>query len=116
MNDYASRLAASLQRMGVQPGERVALLLPNSPQFIIAYYGLLKLGAVIVPLNPLSSPGELAFYLSDSGAGTLITIPMFASKVTALNDQAPIQRLVVAAQQIFARPLNLIMGAGNGGR
>src|SRR5215213_6244387 len=54
----SDRFAAGVQRLGIQPGDRVALLLPNSPQYIIAYYGLLKAGAVIVPLNPLYTESE----------------------------------------------------------
>jgi long-chain acyl-CoA synthetase len=97
--------------MGVQRGERVVLLLPNSPQFIIAYYGLLMTGAVIVPLNPLSTERELAFYLADSGAETVITIPLFAQKVAALRPAAPIKRLIVARLSDFLPfPLNLLQG------
>jgi long-chain acyl-CoA synthetase len=111
MRDYVDACAAGLRRLGVRPGDRVVLLLPNSPQFMIAYYGLLKAGAVIVPVNPLSPERELAFYLADSGAATVITLPLFAPKVAALHEKAPVKRLVVAPLANFLPfPLNAVHG------
>jgi long-chain acyl-CoA synthetase len=89
-------LAFALRGLGIAPGDRVALLLPNAPPFIIAYYGILKAGAVVVPLNPLASADELAAQLSDCGAETLITIPLFAATAAALRERTPLRRLVVA--------------------
>jgi long-chain acyl-CoA synthetase len=89
-------LAFALRGLGVSPGDRVALLLPNAPPFIIAYYGILKAGAVVVPLNPLASPDELAAQLNDSGAETLITIPLFAATAAELRERSAVRRLVVA--------------------
>lgn len=94
VKEASDRLAASLQGLGVQPGDRVALLLPNSPQFIIAYYAILKAGAVVVSLNPLYTAHELLFHLNDSGATTAITIPLFLEKVSALVGQTPLQRVI----------------------
>lgn len=94
VKEASDRLAASLQGLGVQPGDRVALLLPNSPQFIIAYYAILKAGAVVVALNPLYTAHELLFHLNDSGATTAITIPLFLEKVSALVGQTPLQRVI----------------------
>ena len=68
IKELSDRFAASIQSLGIRKGDRVVLLLPNSPQFLVAYYGLLKAGTVIVPLNPLSTERELEFYLTDSGA------------------------------------------------
>lgn len=94
VKDASDRLAASLQALGVQAGDRVALLLPNSPQFVIAYYAILKAGAVVVPLNPLYTAHELAFHMNDSGAATAITIPLFLDKVTGLVGQTPLRRVI----------------------
>ena len=72
--DHASDLlAAALAASGIEPGDRVALQLPNIPQFLISYFGILKAGAVVVPLNVLLRAPEVAFHLSDSGARVLIT-------------------------------------------
>lgn len=94
VKEASDRLAASLQGMGVRPGDRVALLLPNSPQFIIAYNAILKAGAVVVPLNPLYTERELAFHLGDSGSQTAITIPLFLEKVTALVGKTSLRRVI----------------------
>lgn len=107
----SDRLAVALGQTGVQKGDRVALLLPNIPQFIIAYYALLKAGAVVVPLNPLYAERELAFHFSDSEAETAITIPLFLEKTAALRGRTPLKRIIytlVADSLPF--PLNLLQG------
>jgi long-chain acyl-CoA synthetase len=72
--DRASdRVAAALAATGIEPGDRVALRLPNIPQFLISYFGILKAGGVVVPLNVLLRAPEMAFHLTDSGARALIT-------------------------------------------
>jgi long-chain acyl-CoA synthetase len=111
IKDLSDRFAASLRSLGIQKGDRVILLLPNSPQFLIAYYGLLKAGAVIVPLNPLSTERELEFYLRDSGAETAITIPLFLSKVVTLREKTPLKHIVYSRLADFLPfPLNLAQG------
>jgi long-chain acyl-CoA synthetase len=70
--DGASSLAAGwLKDLGVGPGDRVGIMLPNIPQFPILYYGVLRLGGIVVPMNPLLKEREVEFYLSDSGAKVL---------------------------------------------
>jgi long-chain acyl-CoA synthetase len=66
-------VAASLVAAGVKPGDPVALQLPNIPQFLVSYFGILKAGAVVVPLNVMLRAPEVAFHLGDSGARILIT-------------------------------------------
>ncbi|HEY9378235.1 MAG TPA: long-chain fatty acid--CoA ligase [Jiangellaceae bacterium] len=70
--DQASALAAGvLQDRGVKPGDRVAVMLPNLPAFAVIYYGILRAGGVVVPMNPLLKAREVAYYLGDSGAGLI---------------------------------------------
>lgn len=70
--EQASQLvAALLAQHGVRPGDRVALMLPNVPHFALLYYGALRLGAIVVPMNPLLKEREVAYHLSDSGARLL---------------------------------------------
>lgn len=76
LKELADRFATALDHMGVARGDRVAIHLPNMPQFAIAYYGLLRLGAVFTPLSPLLSPGEVQHQLTDSGAETLISLDL----------------------------------------
>jgi long-chain acyl-CoA synthetase len=91
VKEASDHFAAGLQAMRVRRGDRVALLLPNSPQFVIAYYGILKAGGVIVPLNPLYTERELAFHINDSGAEIVVTAPMFLDKVTPLASRLSTQ-------------------------
>jgi len=73
LDQMSDRLAAALAAAGIEPGDRVALQLPNIPQFLISYFGILKAGGVVVPLNVMLTAPEVAFHLSDSGAAMLIT-------------------------------------------
>ena len=73
LDQASDRLAANLAAAGIEPGDRIALQLPNIPQFLISYFGILKAGAVVVPLNVLLRAPEIAFHLDDSGALALIT-------------------------------------------
>jgi long-chain acyl-CoA synthetase len=73
LDSLSDALAAGLVEFGVRPGEAVGLQLPNIPQFLVAYFGILKAGAVVVPMNVLLKSREVAFYLSDSRARLLIT-------------------------------------------
>jgi long-chain acyl-CoA synthetase len=66
--DSSARIATYLRLCGVQPGDRVGLMMPNVPEFATVYYGILRAGAVVVPMNPLLKAREVDFYLDDSGA------------------------------------------------
>jgi long-chain acyl-CoA synthetase len=79
----AARVATLLERAGVEPGDRVGLMLPNTPAFAIAFYGIMYRGAVAVPMNPLLKAREVAYYLSNSGAKALFGTPAFADEATA---------------------------------
>jgi long-chain acyl-CoA synthetase len=68
LDERAARVAGLLATAGVAPGDRVALMLPNLPQFPMLYYGVLRAGAVVVPMNPLLKAREIQYYLEDSGA------------------------------------------------
>ncbi|GAC1325150.1 MAG: long-chain fatty acid--CoA ligase [Chloroflexota bacterium] len=68
----ALRCASALAQTGVKKGDRVALMLPNCPQYVIAYFGVLRAGAVVAQINPLYTPRELDYVLSDASADTII--------------------------------------------
>ena len=79
----SARVATLLERAGVEPGDRVGLMLPNTPAFAIAFYGIMYRGAVAVPMNPLLKGREVSYYLSNSGAKALFATPAFADEATA---------------------------------
>ncbi|RLD97378.1 MAG: long-chain fatty acid--CoA ligase [Aquificota bacterium] len=102
-------LAASLQRLGVGKGTRVAFLLPNCPVYPMAYYALLKIGAIVVQLNPMYTPRELNLLLEDSGARMVITLDILAFKFEEALEQRLIDKLIVANMKDFLPfPLNLL--------
>jgi long-chain acyl-CoA synthetase len=80
LDDLSNRTATMLQARGIQPGDTVAIQLPNVPEFAIAYFGALKAGAVVLPLNPLLKKGEVAFHLKDAGAKILLATVVFQAE------------------------------------
>jgi long-chain acyl-CoA synthetase len=78
----AARVATLLERAGVEPGDRVGLMLPNTPAFAIVFYGIMYRGAIAVPMNPLLKAREVSYYLSNSGAKALFATPAFADEAT----------------------------------
>jgi long-chain acyl-CoA synthetase len=72
LNAAAARVAGGLAAIGIAPGDHVALSCPNVPGFPIAYFGILKAGAVVVPINVLLKPREIAYHLKDSNAAAII--------------------------------------------
>jgi long-chain acyl-CoA synthetase len=79
LDDRSARLAAVLRQRGLQQGDRVGVMLPNVLEFPIAYYGVLRAGGVVVPMNVLLKQREIAFYLEDSGARLLLAWHGFGS-------------------------------------
>jgi long-chain acyl-CoA synthetase len=80
LNEGAARVAGLLKDRGIQPGDRVGVMLPNVPYFGVVYYGILRAGAVVVPMNVLLKQREVSFYLSDSGARQLFVWHGFAAE------------------------------------
>src|SRR4051794_30711013 len=94
--DRASgRVAALLRAKGVAPGDRVGLMLPNVLQFPVAYYGALRAGAVVVPMNVLLKEREVGYYLGDSGAKALFAWHEFADAAHAGADATDAETILV---------------------
>lgn len=97
----AMRFSEALQQTGVKKGDRVALLLPNCPHFLIAYYGALRAGAVVVPTNPLYSEKEILFQFNDSGAECLVTLDLLFPNVEKILSQTSLKKVIVGGIQDF---------------
>ena len=91
-----ARAAGLLRANGIEPGERVGMQLPNVPYFPIVYYGALRLGAVVVPMNPLLKAREVAFHLSDAGAKVLVAWADFEDAVRPGAEEAGAELILVA--------------------
>jgi long-chain acyl-CoA synthetase len=107
--DTQSRaMAAYLQSLGLTQGDRVAIMMPNVPQYPVAVAGILRAGLVVVNVNPLYTPRELEHQLRDSGAKAIIIIENFAATLQQCIDKTPVQHVVLAA---VGDRLGLIKGA-----
>ncbi len=91
------RVAAGIASLGIAPGERVALFMPNCPQLVSAYYGVWRAGCVAVPTNPRATGPELARYLSDSEAACAIVLDRLWRDVREMALPASVRHLLVAA-------------------
>lgn len=109
LRDKAEAFAASLRDRGLQTGDRVAIMLPNLPQTVIAFWGALKAGAVVVMTNPLYMEKELTHHFGDSKPRFLITLDLFWDKIESLRDRLEIETYVVSRlADSLAFPLNFL--------
>jgi long-chain acyl-CoA synthetase len=91
----ADRFARALRSMGVGHGDRVAICLPNLPQFPIAFYGVLKAGAVAIPTNPLYTAHEMEHHLQDSGAKVIVTLDILYPTVHEVRKDTPLEHVIL---------------------
>lgn len=97
LRQHAERLAGYLQQVcGVKRGDRVALLMQNSPQFVIGFYAILRADAVVVPVNPMNLTAELAYLFKDSGAEVVLCAQELFGQVRPLLSGDPLRHAVVA--------------------
>jgi long-chain acyl-CoA synthetase len=107
LNRRANRVANGLQGMGVEKGDRVAIMLPNIPEFVYAFVATLKLGAVAVPFNTLYKGGEILHILKDSGAKVVIALTNFAPMINEIRPELPaLEQVVLTGERnlLFAHP------------
>jgi long-chain acyl-CoA synthetase len=95
LDQAAARVAGLLHAKGVRPGDRVGVMLPNAPHFAVVYYGILRAGGVVVPMNVLLKEREVGFYLSDSDARLVFAWHQFADAAHAGSDEAHADCLLV---------------------
>ncbi|MDP1611487.1 MAG: long-chain fatty acid--CoA ligase [Sulfuritalea sp.] len=98
----AERIAGWLENQGVKKGDRVLLYMQNSPQFVLAYYGILRANAVVVPVNPMNMTTELRHYVSDSGATVAIVAQDIYPQMQPLLG-AGLQQILVAAYSDYLK-------------
>jgi long-chain acyl-CoA synthetase len=95
LNELANRLANALIDLGVKKGDRVALWLPNCPQFIIGYYAILKAGGIVAATSTLYSPREVQHQLNDCEAETIIVLSLFYPVVKQIQDKTKVKNVIV---------------------
>jgi long-chain acyl-CoA synthetase len=95
--DQVRRLARSFLDLGLGPGERLAVLLPNCPQLAVSYHAILSVGGVAILLNPLLSPKEIAYQLKDSGSRKLVVLDHLLPKVEDAATEVHLERIMVTS-------------------
>lgn len=95
LDALANQIAHALIRMGVRKGDPIALLLPNTPQFVASFYGILKAGGIVVANNPLYTAKELTYQLNDSGATTIITLSKLYPTVQKVIPETKLKNVIV---------------------
>ena len=89
LETYITKFASGLSKLGIEKGDKVALIVGNSPRFIIALYGALKVGAAVIPVNPLYAPDELVYILTNGDAKAVITLDLFLPLVEKASPILP---------------------------
>lgn len=95
MDALTDRLAAGLVDLGVKKGQPVGILMPNTPQFVLAYFGILKAGGIVVATNPLYTGREIEHQLKDSGLEIVLVMSNFYNLIKQVQPQTGLKRLVV---------------------
>lgn len=94
LDDLSNRFAALLYQQGINPGDRVAVFMPNCPQLHIAFYGILKAGAIHAPVSPMAKGMELSYQLNDSGANTIVCFDQLLPVVRDIRAETSLQLVI----------------------
>jgi long-chain acyl-CoA synthetase len=95
MDQLTDRLAAALADLGVKKGQPVAIFMPNIPQFVLAFFGILKAGGVVVATNPLYTAPEIEHQMKDAGAEIMLVTSNFYTKIKEVQPRTPLKKLIV---------------------
>lgn len=102
LNEKANRVAGGLASLGLAKGDRVAIMLPNIPEFVFSLFGIQKLGAIAVPFNTMYKGREISFILRDSGAKAIICLSNFSNLIQAIQSECPeLRHVIVTGQRTF---------------
>jgi long-chain acyl-CoA synthetase len=109
LDRLSDAFAAALVELGVVPGDRVALILPNCPQFLIAEFGTWKAGAIIAPLNPVYTEQELATLLAASGARVAVVLTRYYERLKSYQAQTAVARVIATNIKEYLKPLTRLL-------
>ena len=104
LDRLSDRFAASLASAGIRKGDRVALVLPNCPQFLIAEIGAWKAGATVLPLNPLYTAAELREPLTTAGVELVVTLTPFYTRLKDIQRDTPVKRIIATSIKEYLPP------------
>jgi len=110
LNELSDRFATALAALGVKKGDKVALYLANMPQFVIAYYGILKIGAIETAISPLYREREVEHQLKNSEAETIVVLDALYPVVQKVIDKTKVKRVIVASLKDYMPKMLAILG------
>ncbi len=110
LDTLSDKLATALNGMGVKKDDKVAILLPNTPQFVISYYGILKAGAIVTAISPLYKEREVKHQLNDSEAETIIVLDILYPVVKNVKDKTKLKRIIVTNLGDYMSSLKRVLG------
>jgi long-chain acyl-CoA synthetase len=105
LDELSNRFGNVLKGFGVKPGDRVAIMLPNTPHCVIAYYAILKIGGVVVQTNPLYVEREIEHQLKDSGSEIMVALDLFYPRIKAVMGRTRLKRIIICRVTDFLPPL-----------
>lgn len=95
------QLANGLKKLGIKKGERVSIMLPNSPQAVIAYYAVLFLGGIVVQTNPMYTEREIEYQINDSESETIICLDLLYPRIKKVRERTPLKRVIVTSMKEY---------------
>ncbi|MCW5887179.1 MAG: AMP-binding protein, partial [Anaerolineales bacterium] len=109
IDELSDRMAAGLASLGVRKGQRVGLFIPNTPQFVIAYFAILKLGAVVVATDPLYTPRELEYQVNDAGVELMVVMTNNYAKVKEVQPRTRIRQIIATNIKEYLPPAKKLL-------
>lgn len=97
LSSSVEKFAASLSELGIKKGDVVSLILPNSPQFVISYYAILKLGAIVNPISPLYTPTELEYIINRAGSKIAIVLDLSYRNLQQIRNKTKLEKVIVTS-------------------
>src|SRR5262245_2487869 len=97
LREQADRFATALIRLGIKQGDRVGIMLPNCPQYLVATFAILRLGATVVNVHPLYTPREILVVANDSGIRALLTLDLLAPATLSIRDQTSLEAIIITS-------------------
>ena len=107
--ESALKFAGYLQKIGIQKGDRVAIMLPNTPQSVISFYGVMMAGGIVVQTNPMYTERELAFQMKDSGAKAIVALDILFPRIKKIQGETELEHVIITAiKDYLPFPKNLV--------
>jgi long-chain acyl-CoA synthetase len=107
--ESALKFAGYLQKIGIQKGDRVAIMLPNTPQSVISFFGVMMAGGIVVQTNPMYTERELAFQMKDSGAKAIVALDILFPRIKKIQGETELEHVIITAiKDYLPFPKNLV--------